>query len=295
MRKTCDIPFSKDSAGLFLPWISMLMIFIASLTLAGGLTAYRGLSAWNADVSGAMTVQIPTTDDKGNSIGDLVNEQIEKALTVLRTSPGVMGARVLDDEQMFRLMTPWIGQNADIASLPLPKVIDVAVDPRNPPILDQLSQELAEQVPSAVLDTHRIWLDNLIAMANGFMKLTVFILGLLILTTAFTVIYSSRTSLGVHKKVIRLIHLMGANDLYIAWQYAYRVFKLTFLGGLFGLLLSMPIIFGVGYFFQTLGAHFDISMHPVDIVILVSLPVFFAVLSFMTTIQTVLKSLKIML
>ena len=295
MRKTCDIPFSKDSAGLFLPWISMLMIFIASLTLAGGLTAYRGLSAWNADVSGAMTVQIPTTDDKGNSIGDLVNEQIEKALTVLRTSPGVMGARVLDDEQMFRLMTPWIGQNADIASLPLPKVIDVAVDPRNPPILDQLSQELAEQVPSAVLDTHRIWLDNLIAMANGFMKLTVFILGLLILTTAFTVIYSSRTSLGVHKKVIRLIHLMGANDLYIAWQYAYRVFKLTFLGGLFGLLLSMPIIFGVGYFFQTLGAHFDISMHPVDIVILVSLPVFFAVLSFMTTIQTVLKSLKRML
>ncbi|MBR4927774.1 MAG: hypothetical protein IKY98_05555 [Alphaproteobacteria bacterium] len=295
MRKTCDIPFSKDSAGLFLPWISMLMIFIASLTLAGGLTAYRGLSAWNADVSGAMTVQIPTTDDKGNSIGDLVNEQIEKALTVLRTSPGVMGARVLDDEQMFRLMTPWIGQNADIASLPLPKVIDVAVDPRNPPILDQLSQELAEQVPSAVLDTHRIWLDNLIAMANGFMKLTVFILGLLILTTAFTVIYSSRTSLGVHKKVIRLIHLMGANDLYIAWQYAYRVFKLTFLGGLFGLLLSMPIIFGVGYFFQTLGAHFDISMHPVDIVILVSLPVFFAVLSFMTTLQTVLKSLKRML
>lgn len=295
MRKTCDIPFSKDSAGLFLPWISMLMIFIASLTLAGGLTAYRGLSAWNADVSGAMTVQIPTTDDKGNSIGDLVNEQIEKALTVLRTSPGVMGARVLDDEQMFRLMTPWIGQNADITSLPLPKVIDVAVDPRNPPILDQLSQELAEQVPSAVLDTHRIWLDNLIAMANGFMKLTVFILGLLILTTAFTVIYSSRTSLGVHKKVIRLIHLMGANDLYIAWQYAYRVFKLTFLGGLFGLLLSMPIIFGVGYFFQTLGAHFDISMHPVDIGILVSLPVFFAVLSFVTTLQTVLKSLKRML
>lgn len=295
MRRTCDIPFSKDSSGLFLPWISMLMIFIASLTIAGGLTAYRGLSNWNNDVSGAMTVQIPTTDDKGNPIGDLVNEQIEKALTVLRTSPGVMGAKVLDAEQMNRLMMPWVGENADIAGLPLPKVIDVTIDPQNPPILNQLSQELTDQVPSAVLDTHRIWLDNLIAMANGFMKLTVFILALLILTTAFTVIYSSRTGLGVHKKVIRLIHMMGANDLYIAWQYAYRVFKLTLLGGLFGLLLSMPIIFGVGYFFQTLGGHFDISMHPVDIGILVSLPILFAVLAFMTTLQTVLKSLKRML
>lgn len=295
MRKTCDIPFSKDSSGLFLPWISMLMVFIASLTIAGGLTAYRGLSDWNTDVSGAMTVQIPTTDAKGNPIGDLIDDQIEKTLTILRTSPGIMGARLLDNEQMNRLMTPWIGENADIAGLPLPKVIDVSIDPENPPIFNQLSQELVEQVPSAILDTHRIWLDNLIAMANGFMKLTVFILALLILTTAFTVIYSSRTGLGVHKKVIRLIHMMGANDLYIAWQYASRVFKLTFFGGIFGLLLSMPIIFGVGYFFQTLGSNFAISMHPIDIGILFSMPVFFAVLSFVTTLQTVLKSLKRML
>ena len=88
---------------------------------------------------------------------------------------------------------------------------------------------------------------------------------------------------------------MGANDLYIGWQYASRVFKLTFFGGIFGLLLSMPIIFGVGYFFQTLGSNFAISMHPIDIGILFSMPVFFAVLSFVTTLQTVLKSLKRML
>jgi len=250
MAKHSDIPFSKDSSRLFLPWISMLMIFIASLTLAGGLTAYRALSYWNKNVSGSITVQIPVITAKGQSRSDTVDGDIEQALTVLRTSTGVLGAKVLEDEQIHRLMMPWIGDKADLDTLPIPKVIDVTIDPNNPPNADELTADLAATVPLAVLDTHRLWLDGMINMANGFMKVTVFILLLLVVTTAFTVTYSARTSLAVHKKVIRLVHMMGANDWYIAWQYAVRVLKLSLVGGIIGLVLSLPVIFGIGYFLK---------------------------------------------
>ncbi len=295
MAKHSDIPFSKDPSRLFLPWISMLMIFIASLTLAGGLTAYQALSHWNKNVSGSITVQIPVVNEKGEARTENVASDIEQALTILRTSSGILGAKVVEEEQMRRLMTPWLGDKADLNALPLPKVIDVTVDANNPPNTEELKTDLAEAVPYAVLDTHRLWLDGLITMANGFMKLTVFILLLLIVTTAFTVTYSAKTSLSVHKKVIRLVHMMGANDWYIAWQYAARIFKLTLIGGIAGLVVSLPVILGVGYFFETLTSDFNCTATHLLSTILICTPFLFAILAFVTTLQTVLNTLKRML
>lgn len=295
MAKKSDIPFSSDPSRLFLPWISMLMIFIAILTLAGGLTAYKALSYWNKNVSGSITVQIPVVDTKGKSRGEEIQNDIEKALTVLRTNPGILGARVLESTQMRRLMTPWLGEHADIEALPLPQVIDVTVDTINPPNIEELNNELIQFVPTAILDSHRIWLDNLITIAGGLMKLTVFILALLIITTAFTVSYSAKTSLTMHKQVIALVHMMGANDGYIAWQYAIRILKLTMLGGLCGLVLALPIIFGVGYFFETIAGDFNCKIDILMITILIATPFAFALLAFVSTLKTVLTALKRMI
>ncbi len=295
MAKKSDIPFSTDPSRLFLPWISMLMIFIATLTLAGGLTAYKALSYWNKNVSAAITVQIPTVDDKGKPRGEEVQNDIEKALTVLRTNPGILGAKVLESTQMRRLMTPWLGEQADIDALPLPQVIDVTVDTINPPNIEELNAELIQFVPTAVLDSHRVWLDSLITIAGGLMKLTVFILALLLITTAFTVSYSAKTSLTMHKQVIALVHMMGANDGYIAWQYAIRVLKLALLGGISGLALALPIIFGVGYFFETIAGDFNCNLDAMMMIILISTPFAFALLAFASTLKTVLTALKRMI
>ena len=295
MAKKSDIPFCGDPSRLFLPWISMLMIFIATLTLAGGITAYRALSYWNKNVSGSITVQIPVVDDKGQSRAEEIQNDIEKALTILRTNPGIIGAKVLENEQMRRLMTPWIGEHADLDTLPLPQVIDVTVDTKNPPNIEELNAELIQLVPTAILDSHRIWLDNLITIAGGLMKLTIFILGLLIITTAFTVSYSAKTSLVMHKQVISLVHMMGANDSYIAWQYAVRVLQLSLIGGLGGLALALPVIFGVGYFFETIAGDFHCSLDIVMMLILISTPFVFALLAFTSTLKTVLTALKRMI
>lgn len=295
MAKKSDIPFSTDPSRLFLPWISMLMIFIATLTLAGGLSAYKALSYWNKSVSASITVQIPTVDDKGQPRGEAVQNDIEKTLTILRTNPGILGAKVLEDTQMRRLMTPWLGEHADIKALPLPQVIDVTVDTINPPNIEELNTELIQFVPLAVLDSHRVWLDTLITIAGGLMKLTIFILALLLITTAFTVSYSAKTSLTMHKHVIALVHMMGANDGYIAWQYAVRILKLTLLGGLGGLVLALPIIFGVGYFFETIAVDFKCKIDALMLIILISTPFTFALLAFISTLKTVSTALKRMI
>lgn len=292
MSKRTKIPFSHDASGLFLPWISMLMTFIAILTISGGLTAYRALSYWTQNVSASMTVQIPIVDEQGKSRTEQLEQDIETTLTILRTSPGIIGAKVLEDSQMAHLMEPWVNSDIDLATLPLPKIIDVTLDTQNPPSFSQIKDDLAAQVPIAILDAHQVWLDNLITMADSFMKLTLFILVLLLATTAFTVSYSAKTSLWVHKKVINLVHMMGANDWTIASQYAGRIFKLTITGCFFGCLLAFPILLGVSHFFKSLTHDFNCALTQQDMIALCLTPFIFAVLAFFTTLYTVLKALK---
>ena len=89
--------------------------------------------------------------------------------------------------------------------------------------------------------------------------------------------------------------MMGANDWYIAWQYAVRILKLTLIGGIGGLVLSLPVILGVGYFFETLTGDFNCSPDNLVITLLTLTPFAFALLAFITTLKTVLTSLKRML
>ncbi|MBR6412765.1 MAG: hypothetical protein IKS41_06380 [Alphaproteobacteria bacterium] len=286
--------FSTDSNRLFLPWMSMLMGFIAVLILAAGMSAYDSITNWQRVVSGSLTVQIPTYTEAGDPRGEVVNREIETALTILRSSTGVKGATVLSDSQMTELMIPWLGEGAAVSELPLPKLIDVMVDSDHYPDMAQLKTDLAAQVPSAVLDSHRLRLEPLLRLSSGGIKLIGFILILLALTASFTVIYATRTSLTAHEHIISLIHMMGANDWFITRQYAARNFNLTFMGSFFGLLLALPIMAGVSFLIH--GATLDFIWNPaLDIkqwIVLGCVPVGLALLAFVTTLKTVSDYLK---
>jgi len=289
-----DIPFREDAAKYFLPWMSFLMVFIAVLALTGGFKIQNVLQTWQTGVSGSMTVQIPAYDEHGKSRADVLNDEIERVLTILRASDGVLGAEVVSDEQMKTLMEPWMGGELDIQLLPLPKLIDVTVDSEHLPNLTVVKSELAKQVPAAVLDSHRIWLDSLLKIIHVIVELISFILILLILTATFTVMYSTNASLSVHQPVISLIHMIGAGDFYIAIQYAYRNLKLIFSGGCLGLLAGVGLVFLISYFTRYLFVDFypNTALDGMQWSLIVSVPVWVGLLGFITTYLTVSKYLK---
>ena len=286
--------FTTDSNRLFLPWMSMLMGFIAVLILAAGMTAYDSITNWQRVVSGSLTLQIPTYTESGDPRGAVVDKEIETALTILRSSTGVKGATLLSDSQMTELMVPWLGDGAAVSELPLPKLIDVMVDSDHYPDMAQLKTDLAAQVPSAVLDSHRMRLEPLLRLSSGGIKLIGFILILLALTASFSVVYATRTSLTAHEYIISLIHMMGANDLFITRQYAVRNFNLTFMGSAFGLLLALPIMAGVSFLIH--GATLDFIWNPAlnmnQWIVLGCVPVAFSLLAFVTTLKAVSDYLK---
>lgn len=294
MSKNTRMLFSNDASRLFLPWVSLAMVFIAVLVLALTVVSYTSINAWNKSLSGSLTVQIPTYTDDGQPKEEALKTQIETTLTILRSADGITGASVLSDEQMNDLMAPWIGDKADLTALPLPKLIDVTVETGKIPDLDQIQADLKEQVPDARLDSHRIWLKNLIDLGHGMIRLMLFLIAMLLTTLAVTVIYATRTSLSVHKPAIALVHMIGANDGYVALQYAWRSLKLTFWGSLVGFMLTLPVMWGIKTFVVSLTPDFIISLglSPEQWLILAAVPVTVPLLAFVTAYKTVTSYLK---
>ena len=293
MSKKSDFLFKKGTSKLFLPWICALMVFITTLATAGGITAYNSLQLWQKSVAESLTVQIPTYDEEGNARNELVYKDVENTLMLLRTTPGVLGAIVLNDEQMQELMIPWLGADTSISELPLPKLIDVNVDASNPPLLEQLKSDLAEQVPSAVLDSHRLWLGDLVNLSSALLGLICFIVLLLFTTIAIVIVYSTNASLSIQEYELSLVHMLGAQDLYITRHYACHNFKSALISSLIGFLIALPILLGIAVFLKSIsGQIIQSGLQPTQWLYLLMIPFSVACLAFLTTFQTVWKFLK---
>lgn len=293
MAKQDAFLFAQDSTRFYFSWICSLMVFIATLLTGSGLFVYNSLQLWHRGISESLTVQINTYDTDGKYRQDAIPVDIEKTLSILRTTPGIKEATVINDIQMAELMAPWIGADIRLSDLPLPKLIDVTIDPENPPFLEQLKMDLSVQVPEASLDSHRIWLSHLVNLSHKIIQVIGIVLFLIILTIVFTVVYTVQASLKIQEPVIKLVHMMGAKDLYITFKYAWRTLKRTFWGGILGITFAVPILIGFMYCFGNMSETiFLTNLYPEQWAFLVLWPLLICFIAFITTFKTVLGYLK---
>ena len=147
----------------------------------------------------------------------------------------------------------------------------------------------------AKVDSHRIWLSHLMEIAGGIQKTIFVILLMLVLTTAFTVIYTTRSSLLVQANTLRLLQMMGAHDSTLALAVAKNSFVKGLIGGVTGFLLSLPI---VGIVITLVDTQYDHSLFGYGAlsswqwIVISSLPLVVSALAFLTAFFTGMKKLR---
>src|SRR5229473_2837205 len=208
-RRGFDIPLNRDGSGRFLPWLIALMVYLAGLALAGTLVLNSALQRWDRNLAGTLTVQLPPAPtDPGKGDGGLA-----AALQLLRITPGVVSAEPLSGEAVSRLVEPWLGNALTAEELALPRLVDLRIDLDRPPDLATLKTRLAAAAPGALLDDHRQWFDRL----------------------------------AVHHAVIEVLHLIGAQDGYIAGQFERQALGLGLRGGFLGLALTVVTLYAIAH------------------------------------------------
>ena len=110
-------------------------------------------------------------------------------------------------------------------------------------------------------------------------------------------IFTTRTGLAVHQEAIEVLHLIGAQDSYIARQFATRAMMLALRGGLIGLALAVPTLIVIGFLSAAMDAGVmpKLTMRIDEWLIIIVMPFLAALLAMITARFTVLKSLAQML
>ena len=287
-----DLLHDKDSLNRFLPWLIAFMVFLVILAMAGMLVLNATAARWDRGISGTLTVQIMPGE---NSEKDA--DRLQQVLSILARMPEVARYEALSDDQLMVLLEPWLGVVAGARDLPLPGLVDVELKPDADLDVAAFAKRLAARVPGTSVDDHRVWLERLVNLIQTAQGLAALVVVFIILATIGTVVFTTRTGLVIHRDAIEILHLIGAQDSYVARQFAGRALALGLKGGLIGLLLALPTLFGIGALARQMDSSIlpDFSLTPVHWVVLIVLPLAVAVIAMLTARLTVMKTLSRML
>jgi cell division transport system permease protein len=233
-----DLPLRRDTASRFVLWLVMVLVFMAALAVT--VNSYIGvlLHDWNRSVSGTLTVQIPVMEhgDKATAAS------VAKVIDVLKRHPAVAEATAVPRTKVMELLKPWLGEGEAVADLPLPALIDVQMKADGNDAIAAVVGSVKTAAPQAVVDDHRVWLNRVMGLAQGFGAVALAIMVLVTGALGLTIVFATRASLAEFAQVIEVLHVVGAKDGYVAGQFARRALVQAIVGGAAGLALYAPAL-----------------------------------------------------
>jgi cell division transport system permease protein len=302
-----DLIPDSEGAGRFLPWVVAVMVFFAALAGAAALALHQATGTWHNDMANTVTVEIPPrkaeVNDKASSVARAGLDQARLAAVVdaLRATAGVTEVRPLAAAEMAKLLQPWLGNSGPggllgglLGDLPLPQLIDVRLSDTGPADLALLARRLAKIDAGIRIDDHQIWLGKLIRLSQSLQWMMAACLAMICFATCSVVIFGTRAAFAAHLEVVKLLHVMGARDSYIARLFQWRALTMGLKGGLIGLAVTAAALFALSRLAADLeGPLFgDLALSPTALLALATLPLLAAGLTALTARRTVLYELS---
>jgi len=183
---------------------------------AGVSDVKRSLNAASNPMKSAMDEVKKSTDSftsktmAGPKKAELDPERAAQAEKI-RERAGKMAQERMDREAAEALLRPWLGEG-DLATLPLPQLVRLRLDPAEPASAISLNRALAEAGVDGTVDDHSLWREDFTAAARGVRDLTLLALLVTALLTATAIVLSARQAVESRAGALRALRLAGADD-----------------------------------------------------------------------------------
>lgn len=285
-----DLPLYRGTGGHMLVWLIGLMSYLAVLSVVMILGLNTMTQHWTQGVQDHMTVELPFDENNKNTL-----ETIQDITDLLNDTVGV-SAEIIPEYKVLEMVEPWFGSlNADQSDmLPIPSLIDVSLDSKQPINLDELTKKIQDIDDQAILNTHEDWLDDVLSFSKAVRFIVFGIAAIMLSTALIAVSNAARTRLTLHHDEVDLLHLIGASDTYIARQFQRQTMRLAFEGSIAGLVLGLLTLWAassIGPKIQeTLMPSFKIQI--TDGLVFICIPVVIVLLTMLVSRFTVVSALK---
>ena len=270
-----------------MPWVLAIMMFLTVLAAAAGLGLGNAARSLDADVGTRVTIQIVEANP------DRREAQARAVMAALGKMPGVLSADRIGEEEMARLLEPWLGEGGLEADLPVPALIDADLSPEAYRNLDRISAAVTRTAPSARVDDNAQWLAPLAKLIAALRWLAAGLVLLMVGATAATVVLAARASLDTHRGTIEVLHFMGATDVQIARLFQRRIALDALFGGAIGLTAAAVVLLLIGNRVGALGSELlgSAGLPLTTWIVLAALPIGGVFLAMLVARITILRAL----
>ncbi len=276
-----------------MPWVIAIMVALTVIASASGLALSNVARNASDELSGGVTVQIIEANPAER------DRQAGAAARRLTETPGVVEAHVVPQDQVERLIEPWLGTHgAGDEAIPVPALVDARLrDTVTGETLGSLRRAVREVAPRARVDAQSSWLKPVFGAIDSLRWLALALVALLSMAAAAAVLLAVRSALGANRETIEIVHLLGGTDSQIARTFQRSIGIDAAGGGAVGLAVGLVVILFLGQRFAGLGAGLvdGGALGLVDWLLLALVPLAGVVLAVVTARYTVIHALRRML
>ena len=202
-----------------------IMCYLAILTLSGVLSLNAAASGWTSELARTLTVQLSSLSAL-SSESETSEREIEKALTILNATEGVVSATPIRRDEAIAMLEPWLGEGNISDDLPVPQLIEVTLSENAIIDIATLETTLQEDIPDSKIDDHTQWNEEILVFAEFLKSIAALILTLIILSTIAIIVFATRAGLEARQDIVEVLHLIGARDEFIATEFQKQFFHL---------------------------------------------------------------------
>jgi cell division transport system permease protein len=284
----------RDQGAGPLDLVIAVMAFLAALALGASLVADRAAQGWRSGLSGEVTVQIlpPLTGPAEPAL----EKETARAIEILRRTPGIAVVTPVSRDDALKLVEPWIGADAIVADLPLPRLIDAKIVPGAEIDLPALKKNLHDAVPDAALDDHSQWIGRLKALADTVIWSGYGILLLIAIATTAAVTFATRAGLLAHREIVELLHQMGAHPGFISRAFERHYFFSALIASAIGAGLAAAVFVTAGGLemagYEAVPFLPPIALKPLEALWLVAVPIGSSLIAWATARLSVMAALR---
>lgn len=292
-----DLPLNKGSGGFYLIVLIALMSFLSVLALTSSFALSAMTERWTSGLKNKASIEVPAEDENGEALAlDTLKNITTRIYGFLNTHPALESATIMDDEEISKLVSPWLGEDMELTNIPLPGIITVEFKDDVEFDMENLKANIKDITPQARIDLHEGWLANVLRFtgALNFASLLVsFVIGI---TTIVAVAGAVQSRMAIYKEDLELLHLMGASDRYISHQLQRYILIIALKGAAIGVIIGLIILTMIGWFMGRMDINLipDFSLNKAQIFTLFMLIPLTALVGMITARQTVLRVLRLM-
>jgi cell division transport system permease protein len=160
---------------------------------------------------------------------------------VLAGVKGVAEADALEPEKAKALLEPWLGHDAVLDDLPIPRLVSVEFDPRAPASVAAMDKALKAAGVDAAIDDHSLWLKEVLRAGLIAQMAAIGVAGLVASAAAAVIVFATRAGLAARRDLVSVLHLAGAEDRFVAGLFLARFARMAAAAGLIAALAAAVI------------------------------------------------------